>query len=162
MKKVILLLLAGAITMLSQQPVNVCWSLGTGAQTCQTFQPGTVTMLTLDMRTPTPAPVPIMVIQPLPNYLVSAMQSFVNGQIYNVPQADGSIVVKIIFSSVQDLIMQDAVLKIGVPSLQIYCRTTSCPQLPPTWNTLNGVDVISTQVFTDLRSSVQILPIMGQ
>jgi len=162
MKKVILLLLAGAITMLAQQPVNVCWSLGTGAQTCQTFQPGTVTMITLDMRTPTPAPVPIVVIQPLPNYQVSALQSFVTGQTWKIQQADGSFVVKAKFSSIQDLLMQASIRLIGVPALQTYCQTNSCPQLPPTWNTLNGASIISTQVFTDLGSSVQIIPIMGQ
>ncbi len=62
-----------------QQTVNICWSSGTGPQTCLTFEPGSVNMLTLDMRSIT-APVPVLVIQPLPSYQVSAMQSFVHEQ----------------------------------------------------------------------------------
>lgn len=98
-------------------PVTVCWTPQGGQQACHTFEPGSTTMITVDLRN---NPVPAVVLQPLPAYQMKAMQSFVDGQTYRQQQADGSVVVKRRYDNVQDLLVQHLVKVIIVPSLKLY------------------------------------------
>ena len=148
MKKLILLFLACAAATVAQQTVTLCWSSGS-RQTCQTFQPSTVTILTLDMRISSAQPVPVLVVQPLPFYQVSALQSYVSGQTYNIQQSDSSVVTHTRFTSIQDLLMQNIVRAIGIPALQMY---------PQTGNT----NTTPAQVLADLSTSQRIIPILPE
>ena len=109
MKKLIAFLFLCAA--LSAQTVNVCVSSGTGPQTCQTFASGSVTMITLDMRNIS-APVPVLVTQPLPNYLVSAMQSFVTNSSYT---QQGPMLSTTVAANIGDTILNLA-STIGLPA----------------------------------------------
>jgi hypothetical protein len=109
MKKLIAFLFLCAA--LSAQTVNVCVSSGTGPQTCQTFASGSVTMITLDMRNIS-APVPVLVTQPLPNYLVSAMQSFVTNSSYT---QQGPMLSTTVAANIGDTILNLA-STIGLPT----------------------------------------------
>src|SRR5579884_2049515 len=117
MNKLIIALLACAFSLPAQtlKSVTVCWQADGGQQNCQTFQPGTTALITVDLRG---NPVQAVVVQPLPAYQVNAMQQLVDGQTYHLQQADGSVVTKHRYTSVQDLIIQNAIRNILIPSLK--------------------------------------------
>jgi hypothetical protein len=121
MKRVILFFFLAALAV-AQTPksVQVCWTPDGGTPTCQTFQPGTVTMVTLDLRQ---TPAEYVVVQPLPAYQIQAMQTHVTNQTYNVQQANGSLLTMQRYSSIQDLLVQYMIRAVVVPCLQLYPPT---------------------------------------
>jgi hypothetical protein len=121
MKRIALLLMVLTTTVFAQnKSVTVCWIPEDGTQTCQTFAAGTVTMITVDLRQ---TPAEYVVVQTLPPYVIGAMQTHVTNQTYNMQQADGSILTKPRYSSVQDLLMQYLIRSVIVPVLQLYPPT---------------------------------------
>jgi len=106
MKNLMFVLLLAAASAFAQKTLTVCWTANQGLpdqgqQTCRMMQAGTVTMVTVDLRTPQ-----YVVVQTLPAYVITAGQAWVSNQTYSMQQADGSLVVKPRWSSVQDWLMQ--------------------------------------------------------
>ena len=147
MHKLIAVLMFAAAVGQAQtaKDVTVCWTPEGGTQTCHVFRAGTVTMVTLDLRQ---APAENIVVQPLPAYMMKALQTYVDGQVYRMPQADGTIVVKQRYASVQDLLMRFILRSMAVPVAKLF---------PPT-----GDDAGKTTfdaMRADLLSAMTVVPI---
>jgi hypothetical protein len=146
MKKLVALLLLISGLAAAQKSVTVCWQPQGGTQTCRVLNPGTVTMVTVDLRQ---TPAEYVVVQPLPDYIIQAAQTHVTNQTYNMQQADGTIVTKPRYTSIQDLLMQYLIRAVIVPVLQLY---------PPT-----GPDAGKTTVqavAADVAAGTQVTPIL--
>lgn len=145
MKLVLMLAAAGAL-FAQQKSVEVCWKATDAAtQTCRTFAPNTITMVTVDLRQ---VPAQYVVVQPLPEYLVQAMQTHVTNQTYNLQQADGSLLTKWRYNSVQDLLVQYLIRGIIVPSLQLY---------PPTGANAGKTTFQAVAVDVAMQTQVQLV-----
>src|SRR5436190_2914641 len=124
MRKTLALLILTASLALAQtgKTVTVCWQSNAGQpdagpRTCTALDPGTVTLVTMDLRA---QPAQYVVVQPIPDYQIQAMQTHVTNQSYNMQQADGSLRLTQRYSSIQTLLMQFLVRNVIVPSLQLY------------------------------------------
>jgi hypothetical protein len=124
MKRLIAVLLLAAGACLAQAPtpvpIKVCWTPEGKTETCYTVQPGDVAIVTVDGRS---RPVQAVVVQPIPAYQLAAMQSHVDGQVYNMQKPDGTFEVRARFSSIQSLLMENMVRRMIVPALLLYPST---------------------------------------
>jgi hypothetical protein len=148
MIRLLFVLLSMLLTgLVSQAQVTVCWTPEGGTPTCRTLPAGSVTEVTFDLRG---KPIPAVVVQSLPDYQVEAMQQVVDGQTYHQQQADGSIVTKQRYQSVQDLMMQYFVRAVMLPALKLY---------PPTGT--NAGKTTNEAVAADVAAGVSFYPLVA-